>query len=237
MDSLLPRVLVTDLSGPSDLAIDHQTRRLYWSELSGRIVRSDLNGTNQEVVYSDPSATPFKIALYKKYLLWIDGTSGSFNVIHRENTDNRGSVPIVPPPSPTQSLVLNGLLVVGSNRQLSLGESHNILTAVQTLVDRSSNDCFPIASIVSVPKLGMCWNNSIVLSLLTGTYQCVQNVPGCSHYCNADDEDTASCSCPVGYSLSGGTTCTCESLYLADILTTADTVHNHFWSTLYVSSY
>ena len=135
----LPQVVVNSLSEPSDLVIDHQSRVLYWSELSGSIRRIGLDGNNQEVVYSSPSIVPFKIALYKEYLLWIDGTSGSFNVVHRGNTDIRGSVPV---PSPATE-VLNGLLVVGTNRQLSLGElvsqhSHS----VQILVDRSSNECF-----------------------------------------------------------------------------------------------
>ena len=131
MDSLIPTVLVSDLSDPSDLVIDHQAGRLYWSELSGRIVRSDLNGMNQVVIYSDPSVMPVKIALYKEYLLWINGTSDSFNVIHRENADSRGNVPVVAE-ALTQSLT--GLLVVGSNRQLSLGESHNILTLLKCLL-------------------------------------------------------------------------------------------------------
>ena len=47
--------------------------------------------------------------------------------------------------------------------------------------------------------------------VFTGQYECVQNIAGCSHYCETNkDNATVVCFCPPGYSLSSGTTCICE---------------------------
>lgn len=119
LDTLLPEVFVTELNNSSSLVIDHQASVLYWAELSGKIGRIALDGSGQGVVYENLSSSPFKLAVYRDYLLWIEaGGANSVSVLRVTRPEERGRVSIVPIGWRT----LTGLLVVGSNRQLTRGE-------------------------------------------------------------------------------------------------------------------
>ncbi len=120
LDNLLLEVFASSLDDPSGLVIDHQSKLLYWTELSGNIRRISLDGSGQELIYNNSAIFPFKIALYRDYVLWIDGGSGadSISVLHRERLEESGSISVVPPGSRT----LTSLLVVGSNRQMTRGK-------------------------------------------------------------------------------------------------------------------
>ncbi len=115
-------MVVGGLNNPSSVVIDHQGSILYWAELSGRIGRIALDGSGQEFIYDDPSSSPFKLAVYRDYLLWIEaGGAHSVNVLRVTMPEERGSVSIVPP----RERALTALLVVGSNRQLTRGEHYD----------------------------------------------------------------------------------------------------------------
>ena len=120
LDNLLLEMFASSLDVPSGLVIDHQSRTLYWTELSGNIRRMSLDGSEQEMIYNNSSTSPFKIAVYRDYVLWINNGSGadSISVLHRERLEESGSISVVPSGYRT----LTSLLVVGSNRQLTRGK-------------------------------------------------------------------------------------------------------------------
>ncbi len=122
LNTLQSEVFVTNLSSPSGLIIDHQASVLYWAELLGRIGRIALDGRGQETVYDDPSSSPFKLSVYRDYLLWIDAAGAdSVNVLRMGES---GRVSIVPL---GDDRTLTALLVVGSNRQLTRGEQIELI--------------------------------------------------------------------------------------------------------------
>ncbi len=132
LDNLLLEVFASSLDDPSGLVIDHQSKLLYWTELSGNIRRISLDGSGQELIYNNSATFPFKIALYRDYVLWIDGGSGadSISVLHRERLEESGSISVVPPGSRT----LTSLLVVGSNRQMTRGKLSSLDNGIRSRI-------------------------------------------------------------------------------------------------------
>ncbi|KAF7489353.1 hypothetical protein SSS_07649 [Sarcoptes scabiei] len=67
------RTIINDnLTQPSGLAIDYEERKLYWTDaLREKIERSDLNGTNREILIS-ATIYPFALTVFGNYIYWTD---------------------------------------------------------------------------------------------------------------------------------------------------------------------
>ena len=65
-------IVEENLTQPSGLALDYDDRKLYWTDaLREKIERSDLNGTNREVLIA-ATIYPFAITVFGKYIYWTD---------------------------------------------------------------------------------------------------------------------------------------------------------------------
>ena len=65
-------VIDKDLTQPSGLAIDYEDKKLYWTDaLREKIERSDLNGSNREVLVA-ATIYPFAITVFGNYIYWTD---------------------------------------------------------------------------------------------------------------------------------------------------------------------
>lgn len=65
-------IVEDNLTQPSGLCIDYDERKLYWTDaLREKIERSDLNGTNREVLIA-ATIYPFAITVFDKYIYWTD---------------------------------------------------------------------------------------------------------------------------------------------------------------------
>ena len=65
-------IVEENLTQPSGLCIDYDESKLYWTDaLREKIERSDLNGTNREVLIA-ATIYPFAITVFGKYIYWTD---------------------------------------------------------------------------------------------------------------------------------------------------------------------
>lgn len=70
--NLKEAIIEADLTQPSGLALDYEERKLYWTDaLREKIERSDLNGTNREILLS-ATIYPFALTVFGNYIYWTD---------------------------------------------------------------------------------------------------------------------------------------------------------------------
>ncbi|CAH1173635.1 unnamed protein product [Phaedon cochleariae] len=80
----IPLVSTEELA--TSLTLDHDQRRLYWTETrSGRIRSADLNGHDVAVVVEDAASQPTGLTLFEDYVFWSDNKTGD---IFRANKSN-----------------------------------------------------------------------------------------------------------------------------------------------------
>ena len=99
--------------------IDYISNSLYWSDLSGKIEKASIDGSNRQVVYNNQLTIPFKLAIYKDFLVWIDNQGNSISFLNAQDPSMNVSVQLLP--AIPESEALNGILVIGSNKQLTSG--------------------------------------------------------------------------------------------------------------------
>ena len=73
-----------NLTTPSDITLNTVDGRLYWTELSGRIRRVNLDGTNVETLISDLE-TPYGIAVVDDKVYWAEEVDENSGKIQRAN--------------------------------------------------------------------------------------------------------------------------------------------------------
>ena len=72
------------LTTPSDITVNTVDGRLYWTEVSGRIRRVNLDGTNVETLISD-LGTPYSIAVVDDKVYWTEERDEASGKIQRAN--------------------------------------------------------------------------------------------------------------------------------------------------------
>ena len=78
------KIIRTNLTSPLDIAISTMDGRLYWTELSKRIRRVNLDGTNLEAPLSEIGG-PSGIAVVDDKVYWAEEVDESFGEIRRSN--------------------------------------------------------------------------------------------------------------------------------------------------------
>lgn len=126
LDDDITQVLFSvDLTTPSGLVIDYNSNSLYWSDLSGKIEKASLDGSNRLVVYDNQLTIPFKLAIYNDFLVWIDNQGNSISFLNTQDPSVNVTVQLLP--ATPESKALNGILVIGSNKQLTSGWYRNAM--------------------------------------------------------------------------------------------------------------
>jgi low density lipoprotein-related protein 2 len=65
-------IVEDNLTQPSGLSIDYEEKKLYWTDaLREKIERSDMNGTNREVLVA-ATIYPFAVTVFGNYIYWTD---------------------------------------------------------------------------------------------------------------------------------------------------------------------
>lgn len=67
-------------SGHAVLAIDNESRRLYWTDLNVNtsvIISADLNGLNKKILLNETGLKISGLAIYKEFLYWSDDANGN----------------------------------------------------------------------------------------------------------------------------------------------------------------
>jgi DNA-binding beta-propeller fold protein YncE len=102
----LEKLAVTGLVDPIEIAVDPPGGKIYWTELGmapmpPRIRRANLDGTGTEDVVTQARqptlSTPLGVAVdvLSRKLYWVDGGSGTLDVIQRAELDGSGVRPVV----------------------------------------------------------------------------------------------------------------------------------------------
>ena len=78
------RTIRTNLTSPTDIAVNTGDGRIYWTEFSGRIRRVNLDGTNVETLLPD-LGNPYGIAVADSKVYWAEKIDEDFGKIQRAN--------------------------------------------------------------------------------------------------------------------------------------------------------
>lgn len=70
-------------SGHALLAIDAESRRLYWTDVTGNVssivVMSDLNGLNKRAIFNETNVRISALTVYREFLFLSDENGGTHN--------------------------------------------------------------------------------------------------------------------------------------------------------------
>ncbi|XP_018026122.2 low-density lipoprotein receptor-related protein 4 [Hyalella azteca] len=90
-------IVSSDVRWLNDLAIDHDSRQLYWLDAwSRKIEVSDFNGKGRTTVV-DHLTHPFGLAVFDAWLLWTDWGTSRITAVLKSNTDGRHVLVDSPP--------------------------------------------------------------------------------------------------------------------------------------------
>ena len=78
------KTILINLTSPTDIAVNTADGRLYWTELSGRIRRVNLDGTNVDTLVSD-LGNPYGIAVADGKVYWAEEIDKNSGKIQRAN--------------------------------------------------------------------------------------------------------------------------------------------------------
>lgn len=89
MDGSKSRKLISTKGHASDLTLDFDKRRLYWSEITTPAIwSSDLDGNDVRIIVKNDISSPIGLTLYKNYLYWSEETTGA--IIRANINDGSG---------------------------------------------------------------------------------------------------------------------------------------------------
>ena len=78
------KIIHTNLTSPTDIAVDIVNDRLYWTEFSGRIRRVNLDGTGLDTLLSD-IGSPYGIVVADNKIYWAEEIDENSGKIQRAN--------------------------------------------------------------------------------------------------------------------------------------------------------
>ncbi|XP_055949393.1 low-density lipoprotein receptor-related protein 6-like [Argiope bruennichi] len=66
-------IVTSDISWPNGIAVDYDTKRLYWTDAKKKCITSvDFNGKNRQLITKDEIPHPFALTLHRDMLFWTD---------------------------------------------------------------------------------------------------------------------------------------------------------------------
>jgi low density lipoprotein receptor-related protein 5/6 len=90
LDGSQRTIIVHNAGRANSLTIDYIERRLYWIDIdSSKIVSSDLDGTNRNVVIKEKLVKPYGLTVYQDYLYWTDWETNTIEKANKSNGFNR----------------------------------------------------------------------------------------------------------------------------------------------------